>query len=128
MILILRNSAFVKLLWVLMGLYIFNLSADTPDPESPHIAEDLSINDQESMVEVLVESVLGFEDTFEEYEDPDGDDHNKKTSQKIDLVLHNPSDQEQLINSTYSAENKFPDPRIVLTLGFYRLDSPPPNS
>ncbi|SFT95062.1 hypothetical protein SAMN04489724_2912 [Algoriphagus locisalis] len=128
MILILRNSAFVKLLWVLMGLYIFNLSADTPDPESAHIAEDLSINDQESMVEVLVESILGFEDTFEEYEDPDGDDQNKKTTQKVVLALHNPFYQGLLFDSSYTAENKFPDPRIVLTLGFYRLDSPPPNS
>lgn len=128
MIRTLRNSAVAKLLWVMMGLYILNLSADTADPESQHIAEDLSINDQESMVEVLVETVLGFEDTFDEFDDPDGEDHNKKTTQKIDLVLHNPADQKQLTNTSYLAENKFLDPRVVLTLGFYQLDYPPPNS
>ena len=110
-----------------MGLYIFNLSADTADPESQHVAEDLSINDQESMVEVLVETILGYEDTFEEFDDPDGDDHNKKTTHQIDLVLHNPADQKQRYNSSYIVENRFLDPRIALSIGFRQIDSPPPN-
>ena len=124
----LRNSAFVKLLWALMGLYILNLSADTPDPESPSIAEDLTINDQESMVEVLVETILGFEDTFEEFDDPDGEDQNKKSTQKINLALHSPYDHEQPDNASHFAVNRFLNPRINLTLGYYQVDSPPPNS
>ncbi len=111
-----------------MGLYIFNLSADTTDPESQHIAEDLTINDQESMVEVLVETILGFEDAFEEFDDPDGEDQNNKSFQKVVLSLHNPAEQEQLFNSSIPADINFSDPKAVLCLGFYRLDSPPPNS
>lgn len=111
-----------------MGLYILNLSADTADTESPHIAEDLTINDQESMVEVLVETILGFEDAFEEFDDPDGEDHNNKSFQKVVLSFHNPTAQEHLFNSSIPADSNFSDPRTVLCLGYYRLDFPPPIS
>ena len=127
MILSLRNSAVAKLLWVLMGLYILNLSADTADPESQHIAEDLTINDQESMVEVLVETILGFEEAFEEFDDPDAEEQNNNNLQKLVLSLHNPS-EEHLFNSAIPANTNFSDPKAVLCQGFYQLDSPPPTS
>ncbi|MBB6324954.1 hypothetical protein FHS59_000569 [Algoriphagus iocasae] len=111
-----------------MGLYIFNLSADTPDPKSPHIAEDLTINDQESIVEVLVETVLGFEDTFEEFDDPDGEEQNNKSVQKVVLALHNPAELQQLLNSPFEVETRFSDLKIALSIGFHHIDSPPPNS
>ncbi|WP_425635856.1 hypothetical protein ACPUEN_10590 [Algoriphagus yeomjeoni] len=110
-----------------MGLYILNLSADTADPASPHIAEDLTINDQESMVEVLVETILGFEDTFEEFDDPDGEDQSNNSFKKVVMSLHNPAEQEHLFNSSTPADIYFSDPRTALSLGYYRLDSPPPN-
>ncbi|MCE7054797.1 hypothetical protein LZF95_08940 [Algoriphagus sp. AGSA1] len=110
-----------------MGIYILNISADTPDPESNHIAEDLSINDQESMIEVLVETILGFEDTFEEFDDPDGDDQNKKISPKTDLIHTDAVEQSRLYNFSISSKIQFSDPRIKLSFGFSELDSPPPN-
>mgnify|MGYP003647337640 CR=1 FL=1 len=128
MILVLRDNAFVRLLWVVMGLYVLNISADTADHDPPHIAEDLTFNDQESMVEILVETVLGYEDTFEEFDDPDGEDQSKKSTQKIDLVFHNSSDLQRLYESIIGNESNFSNPRIILSLGFYQLDSPPPNS
>ena len=54
-----RNSVFTKILWGLMGLYLLNISVDTADPNPEHIPEDLSINDQESIVEIVVEKILG---------------------------------------------------------------------
>ena len=57
-----------------MGLYLFNLSVDTSDPNPRHIPEDLSINDQESMVELVAEQILGMEDAFEEFDDTDSED------------------------------------------------------
>ncbi|WP_439490374.1 hypothetical protein [Algoriphagus sp.] len=110
-----------------MGIYMLNISADTPDPKSAHIAEDLSINDQESMIEVLVERILGFEDTFEEFEDPDGDDQNKKISPKADLIHTTAADYNSGYNFSTSSKIQFSDPRLKLSFGFSELDSPPPN-
>lgn len=82
----LRNSVFTKVLWGLMALYLINISVDTPDPYPEHIAEDLSINDQESIIELIVEQILGFENAIKEVDDHDSEEHNKTKITKIDLL------------------------------------------
>jgi len=84
-----RNSVLTKILWALIGLHLLNISVDTADPNPEHIPEDLSINDQESIIEIVLEKVLGYEDAIKEYDDHDTEDHNKKTNVKIDLATHN---------------------------------------
>lgn len=74
-----------------MAAYLLNISVDTADVYPDHIPEDLSFNDQESMAEVVVEMVLGFEDAFEEYDDHDTEDHSKKKNVKTDPVVHGDS-------------------------------------
>src|SRR5690606_12372145 len=84
-----KNSVCIKVFWGLMGLYLLNISVDPADPNPDHISEDLSFNDQESIVEIIVEKIMGFENAFEEYDDHDSEDHNKKNNVKIDLTLQN---------------------------------------
>jgi len=48
-----------------------NISVDTPDRSADFYQENLSYNDQESMVEIFIEKILGFQNTFEEYDDVD---------------------------------------------------------
>jgi hypothetical protein len=91
MIQTLRNSRFTNVFWGIFSLYLFNLSADNPDATSRYQKEDLSINDQESMVEVVLEQIMGFEDALEEYEDPDGDDQKSKVNLKIDFFCQKES-------------------------------------
>lgn len=109
-----------------MGFYLLNISVDSADPNPEHIPEDLSINDQESIIEIVVEKVLGYEDAIKEYDDYDTEDHNKKKNVKIDLLAqvtpanafdHKPSDH---------SKNHFPDYTARLSKGFHELDSPPP--
>lgn len=69
-----------------MGIYLLNISVDIADPNPEYIPEDLSINDQESIVEIIVEQVLGYEDAIKEYDDNDSEDHNRKTNLKIELI------------------------------------------
>jgi len=121
-----RNSVFSKILWGLMGLYLLNISVDTADPNPEHIPENLSINDQESIVEIVVEKILGYENAIEEYDDHDTEDHNKKSNVKIDLATHSLVDNalnQSLIEST---RHKFLDYNTYLTNGFQKLDIPPP--
>jgi hypothetical protein len=84
-----RHSIFSKILWGLLGLHLLNVSVDVTDPFSNSVAEDLSINDQESIVELIVEKLFGFEDAIAEYDDHDTEEQNKKSTVKIDLVMQN---------------------------------------
>ncbi|TXB68372.1 hypothetical protein [Phaeodactylibacter luteus] len=68
-----------------MGLYLLNISVDTADPYPDYIPEDLSFNDQESIVEILLEQVLGYENAIAEYDDHDSSGHSKGKTAKLDL-------------------------------------------
>jgi uncharacterized protein YlzI (FlbEa/FlbD family) len=121
-----RNSVFTKILWGLIGLHLLNISVDTADPNPERIPEDLSINDQESIVEIVVEKVFGYENAIKEYDDHDTEDHNKKTNVKIDLTTHNIVDNALNQSHIETTIHKFPDYNSFLTNGFQKLDIPPP--
>ncbi|MEB2786008.1 hypothetical protein [Algoriphagus persicinus] len=121
-----RNSKYTKILWVLMGLYLFNLSADTADPQPIHIPEDLSINDQESIIEIFVEKILGYEDAIKEYDDADTDESNKKSIVSIDLFVPHKVDSVYEHSLFETSKGDFPDYNAYLANGFQILDTPPP--
>jgi hypothetical protein len=124
----LRESSFTNVFWSVFSLYLFNLSADNPDANSRHHMEDLSINDQESIVELIVEQVMGFGDAFEEYEDPDGDDQKSKISFKIDFftekISNLDSKQIRIITKNYRSA----DLQAHILKGFGQLSTPPPKA
>lgn len=109
-----------------MGLYLLNISVDTADPNPEHIPEDLSFNDQESIVEIVVEKVMGFEDAIKEYDDHDTEDHNKKKNVKTDLLVHVNKAEKIDGNHFFERKNTFPDYEVRLTKGFNEIASPPP--
>ena len=109
-----------------MALYLLNISVDMADPMPRFVPEDLSYNDQESIVEIVVEQLLGYEDAFEEFDDADSSDQNSKTPIKIDLVPpFQGADQQQY--------NWNKGPRAFINFqgqgpseGFFLLVTPPP--
>lgn len=109
-----------------MGLYLLNISVDTADANPEDIPEDLSINDQESIIEIVFEQVLGYEDAFKEYDDHDTEDHNKKTNVKIDLTTHYIGEVVLNQKSIITARQNFPNYNTFLTKGFQKLNIPPP--
>ncbi|WP_317163781.1 hypothetical protein [Psychroflexus maritimus] len=121
-----RNSVLTKILWGLMGLYLLNISVDTADLKPKHIPEDLSFNDQESIIEIVLEKVLGYEDAIKEYDDNDTEDHNRNTNVKIDLTTHYivENNLNQLFTGT--TKHNFPDYLTNLSNGFQKLNFPPP--
>ncbi|REG87891.1 hypothetical protein [Winogradskyella sediminis] len=109
-----------------MGLYLLNISVDSADPNPEHIPEDLSFNDQESIIEIILEKVLGYEDAIKEYDDHDTEDHNKQKNIKIDLLVH--VIQADKFEQSLIDERKklYPDFEARLSKGFNKIDSPPP--
>ncbi|MFO7702298.1 MAG: hypothetical protein R6V37_04830 [Psychroflexus maritimus] len=121
-----RNSIFTKILWGLMGLYLLNISVDTADLKPKHIPEDLSFNDQESIIEIVLEKVLGYEDAIKEYDDNDTEDHNRNTNVKIGLTTHYIVENNLNQLFTKTTKHNFPDYLTNLSSGFQKLNFPPP--
>ncbi|WP_339878576.1 hypothetical protein [uncultured Algoriphagus sp.] len=109
-----------------MGLYLFNLSVDTSDPNPRHIPEDLSINDQESMVELVAEQILGMEDAFEEFDDTDSEDQTSKKNLKPDFLKFFSSTPKPVDNLIPIRLHHFSKYEAVLSGGYTSISSPPP--
>lgn len=110
-----------------MALYLLNCSVDSPDGHPNYVVPDASFNDQESIIEVVVEQLLGYEDAIPENEDTDSEQHsNLKKSKYIDFYILrdlNPNSTNALveINKTHLFQNHkaFLNP-------FLEIQSPPP--
>lgn len=109
-----------------MGVYLLNISVDTVDPTPEYIAEDLSFNDQESIVEIVVEKFLGYTNLIKEYDDHDTEDHNKEKNTEVDLLT--PLALANKKNDQHFTEKKplFSFYNNHLADGFIEIDSPPP--
>jgi hypothetical protein len=71
MVKFIRNSTFGTYHWFFMAIYFLNCSVDAPDIQISSQQENLKFNDQESIIELLVEKVLGFENAIIEQDDVD---------------------------------------------------------
>ncbi len=71
-----------------MSLYLLNISVDSADNYRQNIPENLIINNQESIVEIVIEQVLGYENAIKDYDDNDTEEHNKNSNTKLDLIVH----------------------------------------
>lgn len=130
MINLLTHNAFTKFFWSALALYLLNISVDTPDLTSNLIPEDLSINDQESFVEIILEEILGYEDAIPEFDDPDTDDpesQKKGSSPTIDPYTTQSTAKISLPLFT-APKNSFPDITKLTRDGHYQLDTPPPQA
>lgn len=121
-----RNSNFSQFFWIFMGLYLLNLSVDMADPDSLHVAEDLTFNDQESIIELVVETFLGYEDAFQEFDDPDAEEQTQKSQGKIDLINNIFQDFLTQTAKEPLGKQKFLDYEEFLSIGYSNLFTPPP--
>tara|TARA_R100001015_G_C4561253_1_gene121068 strand:+ start:116 stop:451 length:336 start_codon:yes stop_codon:yes gene_type:complete len=109
-----------------MAVYLLNISIDPADPNPENIPEDLSFNDQESIIEVVVEKFLGFEDAIKEYDDNDSDDNQNKKQFKVDILTSNSGIDQSGLNDPSLKVQYYPNQEFRLVNGFFEVDSPPP--
>lgn len=121
----LRNSVLVKFLWGFLALNFFNLSIDTKDINPEFIPENLSINDQESLLEVIAEQILGIENAFQEFDEPDQNDITKKTLTDIELFANKTLNLSLSLTAIEHQNNNF-GYLDKFSLGESQLFSPPP--
>lgn len=69
--LISRNNKIIRLFWFVLGLYFLNISVDATDSLYAEKKENLAINNQESVIEIVIEKVFGFDNAIAEFDDND---------------------------------------------------------
>lgn len=75
----LKTHIIFRYFWVFMALHILNCSIDTPDAQPDCIPENLSINDIESISELILEDVFGIDNAIAERDEHDTDNHQDGT-------------------------------------------------
>lgn len=68
-----RRHIIFKYFWLLMTALFINTSVDPIDPNGDWVAEDLSVNEMETIIEIVAEQILDIEDCFKETNDDDPD-------------------------------------------------------
>lgn len=109
-----------------MGLYLLNLSVDTIEHVPSSLTQNLSVNDQESIVELLVEKVLGYEDAIKEVNDYDREEHNEKKNTKIDFLVYELTDRKNHSIRSREKKHQFQYQKTLYTSEFTGIDTPPP--
>ena len=125
-----NNGRFTSLFWCLVLVQLLNVSVDPPDLVVIDLPEDLSFNDPESIVEIIAEHILGYEDAFPEYDDNDSDKEGRshKTLQldtfppyRVDLRdTLSPGGDRQARSSLAG--------RLLILQHYLEISSPPPEA
>ncbi len=68
-----RQHIIFKYFWLLMTAMFINSSVDPIDPNGEWVAEDLSVNEMETITEIVAEHLLDIENCFKETNDDDPD-------------------------------------------------------
>ncbi len=66
-----RHSIIFRVFALILAFQIFNVCVDVPDPQPQSIAEDLSVNDPESFIELFLEVICKIDNAISEHDDQD---------------------------------------------------------
>lgn len=120
----LRNTFFVRFFWGLVAIYLLNISVDAP--ESEFFINQSFFNEQESIVEIVIEQMLGYEDAIDEHDEKKCEDHNQKKNSRLDI------DIQYFTNAIFYSDfhsiksNNFNNFSDKLCRGFHKKLTPPP--
>lgn len=124
----LRKHIVFRCFWLLMALHILNCSIDTPDAHPDFIPEDLAYNDIESISELVLEQMLGFENAIAEHDEHDTEDGGSFEIAKI-LLYYQSSIEfsiKPVLNFPYSKSILLNYEDIFATQFHPEIVSPPP--
>lgn len=126
----LRNTYAFRIFWLLLAVQFLNLSVDSVDLFQSSRFEDLSINDQESILEIVLEKILGIENAVVEYDESDSEtESGKKSRTDLDPATKLAANK-ALTNKDFDSleKEKLRRESERLTAGFNRIDTPPPKA
>lgn len=127
MISIIRNSGITEYLWGFVALVILNCSVSTPDLIDNRSLSKGYYNEQESIVEILVEKVMGFENAIAENNNEESDQvFSLKKNQFFQIYQSFGNPFSALENSPGDKAKVFFSTRQMPLSAFSEVNSPPP--
>ncbi len=120
-----RNHIVIQSISLFMALYVLNFSVDAPDSQPDHQVEDLSINDMESIVEIVLEGWMDIENAIPEHDESDGTKSTLVLKKTFDFCLFE-FKRGNAYASDFLLRNRFLDYSRNFQQQFYPEFTPPP--
>jgi hypothetical protein len=80
-----RYHIVFRIICLVVIFQLLNLSIDAPDAQPDYLPENLVINDIESIVELVLEDLLGIDNAISEQDEPD-EESNSSLNKKIEFL------------------------------------------
>lgn len=123
-----RNHIVVRVFCWFTALYILNFSVDAPDSQPDFKKEDLSINDMESITEIILEEWMEIEDAIPEHDESDSNDKTPALKKSFDSYYLDLTNRQAYIPN-FLLKRKFSDYYKNFQQQFSpELTSPPPKA
>ena len=120
------QNKFVRFFWGLMSIYLLNISVDTTNlslyENSP---KGVECNEQDSIVEIILEQVLDFEDFVKETDCEDNESYLQKIKLVKNVVVRQDNSHPSLFLATTNKKEFFFNQHLFLDV-FLLKDVPPP--
>ena len=122
------TSIAYRLVCLLLAVYLFNFSIDCRDAQPDSMAEDLSYNDIESVLEFSLECLMGIENAVEEQDEHDQEDGGtfefKKVFFETSLPKISRESNRKHLDKTYLTSHAFE----AIVRCSQEINSPPPEA
>ncbi len=111
-----------------MGVYLLNICAAPPPLQLDRVQSQAIINEQESIIEILVEKVLGFEDAIEDYNSTERENQLKKPNHKLENFVQKENFTLPPVTFFNITQKLFSYKAPAVSSGFFQLEPPPPKN
>jgi len=117
-----------RLILIFLALHIFNCSIDAPDAFPNYVPEDLSINEMESVGELMLEKVFGFTTALPEHDENDQEEGMDFKLSKL-MIFYQPIIKPVWVSRKYNLVCNYPvfEGRFE-TQFISEIESPPPQA
>ncbi|WP_010136004.1 hypothetical protein [Ochrovirga pacifica] len=126
----LRNSIAIKILFGLLGFHLLNISIDRPKVLNTPSQKTVGINYPNSLLELLLEIGLGYEDAIDEFEEHEEDakKRKQKNTTELELIAMAGFPSKENTSNLLTNTQEFPCLKNQINTGHHQLDTPPPKS
>ena len=109
-----------------MAIHMLNICVDMPDASPDSIPEDLSYNDQESILEMLLEQAFNIEDAIAEHDEADDNSSSLSLEMFQDVIIHADEDLIEMNNWVDHSRSVTPYKRNYSFFYLKEINPPPP--
>jgi hypothetical protein len=122
-----RNHIIFRIFCFALAMHILNISVDMPDGNPDSVPEDLTINDQESMVELVLEKCVGIENAIAEHDE--ADDEERDFEMTKEFKVYSNTYEKIIFFRTYTEfDNTVPYTHTYISQYVNDITHPPPQA